>query len=333
MTPSTEREIDVVRSLVRAAGGADRPIHADVEATEYDWHVPNHFSREQMATLGQLGTSLGEALSKVLGERLRRAVDLRALPPTQHFRPALAEALGADGSFRIVLTCGEEPCGLAQIRVPTAVGWVSRLLGAETEEDRDLSELETELLADTVSMLGKAISGAVAERDGQAIQLHGSAWREGIDLPGQDDTEYCSFVFKTDPAGDREDIRLAIRCDALDALVGQVEAQEPSAGEQGNEKALLQEHFARTAVRATVRVGRAELTVRDLMNLEAGDVILLPMRPDEPIEVRVGDHVVSLARAVVSGGQYAVEILAPAGGKDRHNGPRKGRDHGGSNRN
>ena len=324
MTPPGNRDIDVVRSLIRAAGGTDRPIRADVEAVEYDWRVPSHFSREQMAKLEQWGTLLAEALSKAMGDRLRRPVDCHTEPPTQYFRRQLVEPLGADGNFRIALSCGEEPSGLMQVRVPTAVGWVSRLLGAEAEEDRELSELEAELLADTLSILGKAISDAVAEHGGQAIKLLGTASRDPIDLPGRDETEYCSFVFKADASADGEDIRLVIHCDALDAIAGQAEAQDPSARQEANDQSLLLEHFARTSVKATAMVGRAELTIRELMDLEAGDVILLPMRPDEPIEVQVVHRVVSLARAVVSGGQYAVEILAPARGEDRDNRPRKG---------
>ena len=58
-------------------------------------------------------------------------------------------------------------------------------------------------------------------------------------------------------------------------------------------------------------LGRARLTVADLLALQPGDVVPLGSPPDAPAQVWVGDRFRFQARAGVAGSRLALEVLTP----------------------
>ncbi len=75
-------------------------------------------------------------------------------------------------------------------------------------------------------------------------------------------------------------------------------------------KEALQKELRQT-VPITVRaiLGNTELTIRELLELEVGDVILLHQSINAPIEIRVGDKVKFYGIPGVSGGKKAIKIV------------------------
>ncbi len=328
MTSQRDSDLEVLRSLVRAAGGSDQRVHSDVETVDYDWRVPAHFSQDQLAKLNELAASLAEGISGALGGHLGKQVAFEAEPAAQYFRLGLDEVLSGTSDFRTVLGAGEEPSGVMLLDAKAAVGWVTRLLGAEAKDDRELSGLEADLLADTAAVLIEATSEALREAGGEGIGLIGSPSKDPIELPGGDDAEYCTFFFKTDASSEQAEVRLAIFCGLLDPIAG-ADANDPSDSPQAaDSRSIMLEHFARVPLTAAAMVGRAELTVRELMSLEPGDVILLPKRLNDPIELCVGGTVISSGRAVVSSGRSAVEISGVLAAPRSGTGGGDGEDHG-----
>ncbi|MGB2824345.1 MAG: FliM/FliN family flagellar motor switch protein [Phycisphaerae bacterium] len=314
MTPQQDADLDVLRSLIRAAGPTGRPIHADVETVEYDWRVPSFFSQDQLAELSGLGASLAGALSVALGGHLRKQIGFQADPVTQHFRRGLEESLSGEPAFRALVGIAERPAGTIVLGARAAVGWVASLLGAEAKADRELAGLEADLLADIVAALVKAVCEALKEAGGEGAELIGSIAKDNIRLPGDDDAEYCTFFFRTDASSEEAEIRIALLCERLGPIVGAAAREQDESGPRrtADSRSLMVEHFARSSVTAAAVVGHAQLTVREMMSLEVGDVILLPKRLDDPVELCVEGTAVSCGRAAVCSGRCAVEISGPS---------------------
>ncbi|MGE5530862.1 MAG: FliM/FliN family flagellar motor switch protein [Bacteroidota bacterium] len=62
----------------------------------------------------------------------------------------------------------------------------------------------------------------------------------------------------------------------------------------------------------TVRLGRARLTLGELLKLRAGTVITLEQEVGEPAEILVGDKVVALGQMVVVGQELGVRVVETA---------------------
>jgi flagellar motor switch protein FliM len=332
MSPPAEDSLLVLQTLARATGASDRPIHADVDSLEYDWQVPYHFGPDQLARVNELGGALAQQLAEAIGQRLRTETPLQADPARQCFGGRLHGELSQRAHYQLTLGAAEGPCGVIALSAGAAVEWVARLLGGPvTQTDKQLSELEGDLLADAVAVVVKTVCQALREAGGPDIRQVGEVCPGPTDLPGDRDTEYCAFVFRRPPGPDQAEqgeeakdanqagegadapfLTLGLFCEVLDPVVGRGEAEGPASAAGGapeQNRAAMLEHFARAAVTAVAMAGNADLTMREVMDLEAGDVLLLAKRADDPIEVYVDATPVSCGRAVVASGRYAVEIL------------------------
>lgn len=64
----------------------------------------------------------------------------------------------------------------------------------------------------------------------------------------------------------------------------------------------------------TVRLGRARLTLGELMSLKSGAVLALERDVTDPAEIMVGDKVVALGQMVMIGQELGVRIVEVADG-------------------
>ncbi|HUS92484.1 MAG TPA: FliM/FliN family flagellar motor switch protein [Phycisphaerae bacterium] len=312
--------IRLLHKLVAAAAGTGKPIGTDIECTDYDWNVPCHYSRTQLPRLAELGKAMAEGIARVLGGHLGRDIQLTADAPEQRFGCRLAEQLRSAADYRLVLRSEDTPCGVLSIRPLNIVTWVDCLLGGQPRDDVEieLSELEADLLADAVGVLVKAVSDASTQAGGRAIGPAGNVARRAVDLPGEPNAEWCVFGFRTAGESDVPGISLALGCDVLDEIVLGRRAGKQAADPSIDARAALTEHFARVPLRAAAMAGEVELTVREVMDLEPGDVVLLPKGMEYAVELHVDGQPVLSGCAVAAVGCYGVEIVGACGesGKD-----------------
>lgn len=309
MSSPADAHLALLRALTGQAGADDRPIHADVEAQDYDWQAPVHFRGEQIAQLSRWSAGLARRLGQWLGERLRQEIALTADPAGQHFAHQIDEQSDKPAEFVLPLAAEGTACGRIGLARSPAAGWVARLLGGAGSggDERELSDLETDLLTNTAAGLVELISAAAAERGGPKLALDGEISDEPADLPGGRDAEYCQFLFRSEE-GEDPLVRLAILCETLDPLVGAAGGQPVEKTPPEQARAFMKEHFERTSLTATALVASTEVTMRDVLEIQPGDVLLLPKLCDEAIDVCVDGRAVSRGFPVVSDGRLAVQI-------------------------
>jgi len=67
----------------------------------------------------------------------------------------------------------------------------------------------------------------------------------------------------------------------------------------------------------TLRFGRRQMALDDILKLESGSIIEFDRAVDDPVEVLVNDRVVARGEAVTVHGNYGVRILDIAGPQER----------------
>jgi flagellar motor switch protein FliN/FliY len=78
-----------------------------------------------------------------------------------------------------------------------------------------------------------------------------------------------------------------------------------SKGERLGERLDLVEHIK---VQLTVTLGSAEIDVRRLFAMGAGEVVALDRDVDAPVDVRLGDKLIARGELVAAGDRFAVRI-------------------------
>ena len=297
------------------------PTAEEAEAPEYDWHRPSRYQAQHLDRLGRFARDCAAEVARALSGLIRAEIKLELKEVAQAFAWQIRqEAEGTDSVFVRLLDASGAMQGLTVFPVAAAVNWVDRLLGgASGSDERELSPLEVDLLVDAVGAVAKAMSDALVAAGGQGVTAEQEIRRGPVEIEGEDVDEYSRLVLVNPKQPDEPDeadeadepqMVLLLRCEQLDPVVGiQPEAQS-GASLRANREMLLG-HLAPALVGPVeVRLGASRLTLRDVMALEPGDVVVLDHGADDPVDVLLQGRLLLHAHPVQCAGQYAAQILA-----------------------
>jgi len=310
-----------IRQLLAAVGSrspAPRQDQAIRNVMEYDWRDPHYLNCDQLnrlaAGMSQVAVRLGGIFTRFFG----REFDVSPTAITQHFANDLCRSLEFDRTY--YQTFGPEkgsPCGILAIPSPTALAWVTRLLGDSDpggDPDRALSSLEESLLAD--------LAAAVLETFLASLQPHENLKGDGVPSKGQPIIQFefveamCRIVFQVKESGqnDRSDLVFLLPCDRLVALAGKAPTTMLRTAPQELSR-MLMEHLQQMPVTVTARLASTRIRFQEVLDLAPGDVLLLNKPIHEMVELVVEDRTAFRGYAAQSWGRYALVVRESATGQ------------------
>ena len=317
MTSSPQTDSSLLLGMFRGARSAAAEPRQNPAASDYDWQRPYRFTPAQAARLGQFAQQCAEKLSAVLCQLLRTPTALQAGPVTEHYAPRLRR--GAPGATEYCLALrGKDGkgCGVLAVGQGLALGWVARLLGAAPAEGagpQDMSALEGELLLDLLGRLAGAFWQHFQAAGGAVLQAGESLAVDDYCLPGGETDDYCRIALL--PSGEGSDPQAGL------AVIVSSEAMLPVAGKTasaggttGDPRKDMLVHLGRAAVAGRMMLGTAAVAMRDIAQLQVGDIVVLDRRADEPVELLVQGKVVLTGYLSGGDGRYALAVWrGPAG--------------------
>lgn len=119
------------------------------------------------------------------------------------------------------------------------------------------------------------------------------------------------IAFRVAPVGATGDqILVALSSGIVSRAKSSQHAQLPVSEPSPLDRARMMEAVGGTEVEAVAVLGSYPATVREVLGLQRGDIVRLSTKPEEPLEVRVGDKTVFLAAPIIVHGNLAVQIQA-----------------------
>ncbi len=308
---------DSLISVFLAAAAKDQPPHAPVEedVSDYDWNAPSRFIPEQMVNLEQFAAQVGKEISKALGRQFREEVLLHADAPGQYYAerlPVLAEE--ASNYCASLMTDGEN-CGLVAIPAERTMEWVAKVLGGSppSGEERELSSLESALLQDILASATRAFSDVFEQAGGGRVQC-GKEISTTPELPGTGPTDdYLLLSFRADDEDEQAAISLILNSELMAPAAGDSGGQKENQRSPDELRKDILTSLERANVTAEVMLGTIDLTMRGMMNLEKGDVLLINGKTEEPVELIVQGKPVLSGFPVCCEGQYALQVVDRTG--------------------
>jgi len=290
----------------RRAGAATPPA----DTVEYDWTCPHRFTAAERRRLDAFAQRTAERLGGALAALLRTVATFGAAEVAERY--ASGTAHGETPVYRVALhDAAGDPCGLVQLPAVQARGWVETLLGGSAGPDkgeRPLSSLESDLLLDLVSAIVQSLATASKEAGGPDLHRGDAVIAEAEPVPVENDDEFCQLAFKATGDNAQDEVTVLLRSDLLDAIAGRSNATAETLTPKQAQARLLG-HLSTAPVQVTARLGTARISVRDLMSLEAGDVVVLGTGASEPITVEVGGQAALRGAPATFDGRYAVQVL------------------------
>ena len=289
----TNEEIDTLLDLFRAEGAAEVVRVAGGEAegpvvSEVDLLKPNRFSRDQIRSLELVFEGVAKSLAATMAEKLRidMFVDCVGVEQTR-FKTWLNQQTDSSAIYVLKMPPFELPV-LVTVTTGMLYGAVDRILGGSgrLQEEREDFTLAEYTVAD--AFVGPCIDKVCAGME----ELAKFTWEVeerfcnptmAQILPGQD--VILAVHFQVSGEFLAGDMRVVIPFGALEPYLHLVEMGPGSAYRMspGALKETTSKLMQRVPVELSVLLGQTEVPLRQLLQLEVGDVVTLPTRVGEPL--------------------------------------------------
>jgi flagellar motor switch protein FliM len=314
----SQQEIDLLSSLAtkRVSATSAKATKMRKRIREYDFKRPNRFSNEQIRTLEMMHENFARLLSTFLSAHLRTVVEVKLLSVQEL---SYGEFIGSVLNPTVmVLVSVEELKGqmLFEINPILAFNLLDRLLGGKgggKEEYRALTEIEVtiikRLFGQVINKLSEAwiyvfsLVGNIERLETNPLFVHMVAENEMVAL--------VSLEIKMHEV--QGVINLCFPYTLLKPVARKLNAHHWFSQSEKEVVAMqsvniLQERLLGTVVPIIVELGRTTIAVKDLLELQVGDVVSIGSRITEDIDVLICERPKFRARPGMLGDKYAVEI-------------------------
>lgn len=318
MTSAASKFDRMISGLLAAANKQPSSAPEEIETVDYNWDSPSSFTLSELENLETFNAQACIEIAKALSGQIHEEVELQADKPQQYYAEKLPILQSETANYCISLSTDEAgTCGLIAIPGKQTVEWVAKVLGGSagnSEQERELSSLEAALLQDILDSVTKAFSSVFGQAGGKTLKP-GTEVSPKAELPDANPSdEYTLLSFRTGPDEKQPVISIILTCDVLAGAAGgqagdQKDGQDNKSPENTRKKMLTTVEQA--YVEGYVSLGTADLTIREVMGLEEGDVMLIHKKIDDPAEFIVHGKTVLSGYLSRCEGQYALRIAKP----------------------
>jgi flagellar motor switch protein FliM len=304
-----------IQQLLASIGSKQPNESRNIEAVDYDWHLPHFFNSRQTKKLAIFTAKAATLIAEKFGVLCQRSFEVTITSTSEHFAGQFLSqdpGVKAQGptNYYLPFSAGrEEPCGFVSIPPQTAVVWATQLLGdTESKENatRALSSLEATFLFDMASLVIAAISGAGEKCD---FRPAADVMMDHLPLQLKGTEEFLKITFGVKKSGSESpsEAHILVFCEKIAPAIG-----EPSqiAGQlsEKDASAAIQNHIEKIAVPVIAQLACVPVTVEQVINLAVGDILLLDKKIDEPAQLLVAGRTLCRGRCAKSAGCYAIVV-------------------------
>ncbi len=309
ISPGQDMTRGLVEQLIKAA--RSRPARAEQsEAMDFPFDRPHRCTRGPRARLDEFAGQIADCAGQKARQMLQTPVDFLPAAWEQHYGGALRQTSGENLCHVVAISVegGDDVVGMIGLSAATATQWLAKLLGgcgpveADDDEARELSDLERDLLLDIAAGFVEALRTAAGNFGGTAFQAARKlgAWPDA--LGAEDAAEYCLLKLAPEQSGQGG---LAI---LLTGPTAALLAGEPAPrASRATGRAAMRAHVDQMPVEARAMLS-ASLSVREVMALAPGDVVVLNQPIDEPIDLEVDGRLVLRGHPARQAGQFAIQF-------------------------
>ncbi|MHC4570547.1 MAG: FliM/FliN family flagellar motor switch protein [Planctomycetota bacterium] len=324
-TPTENLSKKKLQQLLAAVGSRPTEDATQTDCTEYNWHQPNYFNTNQLRKLDSFTKKMAIRITQKFADLCHCDSNVTITSTNQHFAEEFFDQVSAGelNDHYLAFSIKQEqnsqtqhgtlglthPCGLIGIPPQSAISWVSQLLGdsdSKKDSNKDLSLLEESLLLDIASSIVEAFSESYTNSN---FQLDKSITRGHLPLEVQGIEEICKITFSIENTSSKNtsEAYFLIPCRILELAINKDVKADSKFSAEDISKAILG-HLQQMMVSITAQLASTVLSFEEIVNLQAGDILLLEKGIDETAELLVEGKTLFRGRPAKSAGRHAVVI-------------------------
>ena len=296
-----------------------------VEIRQYDFKRPERVSKDQMRALQTLHEGFARNFGASLSGFLRTIVEVKVASCEQMTYSEFTSGLPNPTSFNLVSAEGLEGQMCLEISPLIIYPIIDRLLGGNTQDlfipQRPMTLIESRLISNVTSRGLSALSEAWANV--RQLQFTVAATESNPQLvqivPPNEVVVVIGFELKlTTRAGT---MNLCIPYNVIEPVMEQLSSQSWFASSKHQRSKEVESRITQTLSTAPLRVmgllAETTITVKDLLHLSVGDLIVTEKAASKPAVVLVEGERKYMAHLGQFRGKRALKIIRPMTAEDR----------------
>jgi len=316
----TPEEMEALAEVLHDSATPASPIASEDDVVlKYDLVGASGSPRHSMPVLELVHDRFAQGIKEQLTRATRVEGQVETLSPV-HGKAAeiysglenpctviAVEAIGLETTGMLVM----DPLLMMHLLDLCIGGTGANMTALKTLELRGFSKTEERLAEHLIRFFGRALSKAwseIADIRIEVMRLESNP-RHAIILNPND--AVVTFPLKMDWKDVKGEVKLVLPLSCLRPIESRLASTVVGIKKELSspwQEALFQ-HIEETPVEVVVELGRAELTLRQLLALQAGELVRLDKEPGGPLELSVEGTPKYLAKPVIHHGNMAVEIL------------------------
>lgn len=287
---------------------------ADKEVITFDFRLPHRLSKNQLRIFQAVHENFAEALGTYLVSRLQTQVAIEVTSVDQLFYSEYVLSIASPSCLYVCRVVESDALAILEVSPQLVLALVERLLGGSDESPKPprlITRIEQTI-----------IKGIVA----RAIQDLQKAWKtiaeltfkleryesEGDFAQIAPTSEIVLVVSFQVAIGDQKFLmNLCFPTFALDSVLAKLNTQSFSMHRTKGDAEWSEEilrKLSATSLAATAVLGETRISLRELLELEPGDILRTPIPATGEVQVMIGEKPRLWGRPGISNGRVAVKV-------------------------
>jgi flagellar motor switch protein FliM len=316
----SQQEIDNLLSGMTSGASPAEPLPAESEApakeaVNFDFRLPHRLSKNQLRTFQAVHDNFGEAFGSYLVSRMQTTVTVNVLSVDQLFYSEFVLSIASPSCLYVFRIMESDALAALEVSPQLILAMVEHLMGGVADGSKD---------ARLITKIEQSIVKGIIQRALTEIQR---AWKTIADLTFkleryESEGDFAQLApaseivmvvsFEVAIGRQKYLMNLCFPTFALEDVFAKLNVQHFSAlaaaKRDGDRSGLIQKHLGETRLTATAILGEAKVTLRELMELEPGDVLRTSIPVGGEVSVSLGGKTRLWGTPGVSRGKIAVKV-------------------------
>ncbi len=315
---SSEGSDNDLGGLVGGLGGGDSADEEEVDSDKtlslYDFRRPDRVSKDQMRTLQNLHEGYARQFSTTLTNFLRTFVEIELVSVDQLTFSEFVMSISNPSCIYVFKMEPLEGSAIVEINPSLVFFIIDRLFGGQgrpSEQNRELTQIEQNVIH------------RIVERGLNDLK---DVWEHiGVFSPKIENYETNPQFVQIAPPGETVIlISLEVRMQnasglmslcfpymLLDSVISNLSGESWMSSQSTSTletKDLLEHEIESLTVPVSAVIGQTKLTIRDLLQLQQGDILCLDKKKDSDIIIQIGNKTERAGKTGLVGRKKAIEV-------------------------
>lgn len=312
----TQQEIDALLNNIKS--GTEQKIEStsDKEAILYDFRLPNRISKNQLRVLRSIFENFAESFSSFLVTKLQTVVNINVTSVDQIYYSEYVLSVANPACLFTFQIKDTDVKGILELNNDLAFSLVDKLLGGNglgTKQTKIITPIEQKVLNVVVERVMQDLKKAWQTIDDMNFEVE--RFEPDIDFAQiTSQSESVLLISFEILIGEQSYLmNICFATFAFDNILARLSSQKLSSiravkhyGKSARE--VVSQNLSAVALPIQVELGTTRLSVKEIMEMEVGDIIRLDTKLSDDQKVRTGKHILFLGRVGVSNNKKAIKV-------------------------